>query len=160
MVVEALKREGLSLEQDTELQMRYMSLLGDRSEGEEALRRAEVLDSALSIGALLAARLQQARTSILQRSDAEQARQAAHDSVRRMDEMEVNGAPKPCSCAHRGAMREPQASAGPFDEAIAARAVGDEFNLMVSLVNVTDQLRSGDLDGAEQTARGAGTLSA
>ena len=157
VVVEALKRDGLSLEQDTELQMRYMSLLGDRGEGEEALRRAEVLDARLErIGALLAARLQQARTSILQRfGDAEQARQAAHDSVRRMDEMEVErGRAKALQLValteeRCGNLKQALVS---FDEAIAAaRAVGDEFNLMVSLVNVTGtRLRSGDLDGAER----------
>ena len=80
VVVEALKRDGLSLEQDTELQMRYMSLLGDRGEGEEALRRAEVLDARLErIGALLAARLQRAPAP--QRfGDAEQA-PLAHDGA-------------------------------------------------------------------------------
>ena len=78
----------MSLEQDSELQMRYMSLLGDRGEGEEALRRADLLGDRLErIGATLAAKVQQACANMLQRfGDPELARLTAHDTVRRMED--------------------------------------------------------------------------
>jgi len=159
VVVDALKRDGLTLEQDSELQMRYMDLLGDRGEGEEALKRSELLGRRLErIGAPLAARVQQGRAHILQRfGDPALARETAHDTVRRMDEMEVErGRAKALQLValseeRVGNIRGAQQF---FSDAIqAAREVGDDLNLMVALVNVTSaRVRAGDLEGAEQAA--------
>jgi serine/threonine protein kinase len=159
MLVETLQRKDLTLEQDSELQMRYMGLLSDRGAGEDALERAQALGVRVCrLGPWLAAKVQQARANVFQRfGDAQEALVTARDTVRRMNEMEVErGMARALQLVGLTEERVGDLAAAQdyFGQAIeVARRLGDDNNLMIALINVSStRIRAGDLDAAEESA--------